>query len=77
LKQTGSTRQFIERLHAVVTFHKEKPDAWYDGMYLTPNLHVWGRAARKSLVQTAERLASATRAMLTATLLSPGSSASR
>jgi hypothetical protein len=46
-------RQFIEGLHAVAQFYEENPAAWYDGMHLTLNMYVWGRAARKALSDTA------------------------
>jgi hypothetical protein len=46
-------RQFIEGLRAVATFYEENPGAWYDGMHLTLNMYVWGRAARKALIETA------------------------
>ena len=34
-------------------FYEENPGAWYDGMHLTLNMYVWGRAARKTLTETA------------------------
>lgn len=46
-------RQFIEGLRAVADFYEENPTAWYDGMHLTLNMYVWGRAARKALIETA------------------------
>jgi len=46
-------RQFIEGLRAVAQFYEENPGAWYDGMHLTLNMYVWGRAARKILTETA------------------------
>ena len=46
-------RQFIEGLRAVAQFYEEHPAAWYDGMHLTINMYVWGRAARKNLSDTA------------------------
>jgi hypothetical protein len=46
-------RQFIEGLRAVAQFYEENPGAWYDGMHLTLNMYVWGRAARKTLTETA------------------------
>jgi hypothetical protein len=46
-------RQFIEGLRAVATFYEENPGAWYDGMHLTLNMYVWGRTARKALIETA------------------------
>jgi hypothetical protein len=46
-------RQFIAGLRAVAQFYEENPAAWYDGMHLTLNMYVWGRAARKTLIQTA------------------------
>lgn len=46
-------RQFIEGLRAVAKFYEENPGAWYDGMHLTLNMYVWGRAARKALIETA------------------------
>ncbi len=46
-------RQFIEGLRAVAEFYEENPGAWYDGMHLTLNMYVWGRAARKTLAETA------------------------
>ena len=70
-------RQFIEGLRAVAQFYEENPGAWYDGMHLTLNMYVWGRAARKTLSETARALATVTRSMTTTTLPSPGSSASR
>ena len=42
-------RQFIAGLRAVAQFYEENPAAWYDGMHLTLNMYVWGRAARKAL----------------------------
>jgi hypothetical protein len=45
--------QFIAGLRAVAQFYEENPDAWYDGMHLTLNMYVWGRAARKALAGTA------------------------
>lgn len=47
-------RQFIEGLRAVAQFYEENPAAWYDGMHLTLNMYVWGRAARKTLAETAK-----------------------
>jgi hypothetical protein len=44
---------FIQGLRAVATFYEENPSAWYDGMHLTLNMFAWGRAARKTLVDTA------------------------
>jgi hypothetical protein len=49
-------RQFIEGLRAVAQFYETNPDAWYDGMHLTLNMYVWGRAARKALADTARAL---------------------
>ena len=46
-------RQFIDGLRAVAQFYEENPAAWYDGMHLTLNMYVWGRAARKTLAETA------------------------
>jgi len=46
-------RQFIEGLRAVAEFYEKNPGAWYDGMHLTLNMYVWGRAARKVLIETA------------------------
>ncbi len=46
-------RQFIEGLRAVANFYEQNPGAWYDGMHLTLNMYVWGRAARKTLIETA------------------------
>ena len=46
-------RQFIEGLRAVAEFYEKNPSAWYDGMHLTLNMYVWGRAARKALMETA------------------------
>lgn len=46
-------REFIEGLRAVAQFYEENPGAWYDGMHLTLNMYVWGRAARKTLTETA------------------------
>jgi hypothetical protein len=46
-------RQFIAGLRAVAQFYEENPAAWYDGMHLTLNMYVWGRAARKTLSETA------------------------
>jgi hypothetical protein len=37
----------------VAKFYEENPGAWYDGMHLTLNMYVWGRAARKALIETA------------------------
>ena len=45
-------RQFIEGLRAVAEFYEKNPGAWYDGMHLTLNMYVWGRAARKALIET-------------------------
>jgi hypothetical protein len=46
-------RQFIAGLRAVAQFYEENPGAWYDGMHLTLNMYVWGRAARETLIRTA------------------------
>jgi hypothetical protein len=46
-------RQFIDGLRAVAKFYEDNPGVWYDGMHLTLNMYVWGRAARKSLADTA------------------------
>jgi hypothetical protein len=46
-------RQFIEGLRAVAQFYEGNPAAWYDGMHVTLNMYVWGRAARKVLGETA------------------------
>jgi hypothetical protein len=46
-------RQFINGLRAVAEFYEKNPGAWYDGMHLTLNMYVWGRAARKALIETA------------------------
>jgi hypothetical protein len=46
-------RQFIEGLRAVAQFYEENPAAWYDGMHVTLNMYAWGRAARKTLSETA------------------------
>ena len=46
-------REFIEGLRAVAQFYEEYPGAWCDGMHLTLNMYVWGRAARKTLTETA------------------------
>ncbi len=46
-------RQFIDGLRAVAEFYEKNPGAWYDGMHLTLNMYVWGRAARKALIETA------------------------
>jgi hypothetical protein len=46
-------RQFIEGLCAVAKFYEENPGASYDGMHLTLNMYVWGRTARKALIETA------------------------
>jgi hypothetical protein len=46
-------RQFIEGLRAVAKFYEENPGASYDGMHLTLNMYVWGRTARKALIETA------------------------
>src|SRR6202046_4515987 len=46
-------RHFIEGLRGGENFHEENPNAWYDGMHLTLNMFVWGRAARKALAETA------------------------
>ena len=46
-------RQFIAGLRAVAKFYEENPAAWYDGMHLTLNMYVWGRAARQTLIDTA------------------------
>ena len=46
-------QQFIDGLRAVAEFYQQNPGAWYDGMHLTLNMYVWGRAARKALIQTA------------------------
>jgi hypothetical protein len=46
-------RQFIAGLRAVAQFYEETPAAWYDGMPLTLNMYVWGRAARKTLSEAA------------------------
>jgi hypothetical protein len=37
----------------VATFYEQNPGAWYDGMHLTLNMYVWGRTARKALIETA------------------------
>jgi hypothetical protein len=47
-------RQFIEGLRAVAAFYETHPEACYDGMHLTLNMYVWGRAARKVLIETAK-----------------------
>jgi hypothetical protein len=44
---------FIEGLRAVAKFYEDHPNAWYDGMHLTLNMFVWGRAAGKTLAETA------------------------
>jgi hypothetical protein len=44
---------FIQGLRAVAKFYEDHPNAWYDGMHLTLNMFVWGRAARKTLAETA------------------------
>lgn len=44
---------FIEGLRAVAKFYEDHPNAWYDGMHLTLNMFVWGRAAAKTLAETA------------------------
>jgi hypothetical protein len=46
-------REFIQGLRAVAEFYEKNPSAWYDGMHLTLNMYVWGRAARKALIETA------------------------
>ncbi|MDT7811552.1 MAG: hypothetical protein QOJ42_1468 [Acidobacteriaceae bacterium] len=46
-------RQFIDGLRAVAKFYEENPGASYDGMHLTLNMYVWGRTARKALIETA------------------------
>jgi hypothetical protein len=46
-------REFIMGLRAVAEFYEKNPGAWYDGMHLTLNMYVWGRAARKALIETA------------------------
>jgi hypothetical protein len=53
---------FIQGLRAVATFYEENPNAWYDGMHLTLNMFVWGRAARKTLVDTAKAFGQCTKA---------------
>jgi hypothetical protein len=45
-------RQFIEGLRAVAQFYEENPGAWYDGIHLTLNMYIWGRAARQILANT-------------------------
>jgi hypothetical protein len=45
-------REFIQGLRAVAEFYEKNPSAWYDGMHLTLNMYVWGRAARKALIET-------------------------
>lgn len=46
-------REFVQGLRAVAEFYEKNPSAWYDGMHLTLNMYVWGRAARKALIETA------------------------
>jgi hypothetical protein len=46
-------REFIQGLRAVAEFYEKNPGAWYDGMHLTLSMYVWGRAARKALIETA------------------------
>jgi hypothetical protein len=42
-------RHFIAGLRAVADFYEQNVDAYYDGMHLTLNMYVWGRAARQTL----------------------------
>jgi hypothetical protein len=53
-KEQHRRLHFIQGLRAVATFYEENPNAWYDGMHLSLNMFVWGRAARKTLVETAK-----------------------
>jgi hypothetical protein len=53
-KEQHRRLHFIQGLRAVATFYEENPNAWYDGMHLTLNMFVWGRAARKTLAETAK-----------------------
>jgi hypothetical protein len=53
-KEPHRRLHFIQGLRAVATFYEENPNAWYDGMHLTLNMFVWGRAARKTLAETAK-----------------------
>ena len=70
-------RQFIEGLRAVAQFYEENPGAWYDGMHLTLNMYVWGRARAEPLPKRPGLLVTATRSMTTTTLPSSRSSASK
>jgi hypothetical protein len=54
-------RQFITGLRAVAQFYEENPGAWYDGMHLTLNMYVWGRSARKTLIETARAFGQCTK----------------
>jgi hypothetical protein len=45
-------QRFIEGLRAVAQFYEQNPDAWYDGIHLTLNMYIWGRAAREILART-------------------------
>ncbi len=54
-------RQFIAGLRAVAQFYEDNPVAWYDGMHLTLNMYVWGRAARQALADTARALGQCTK----------------
>jgi hypothetical protein len=53
-KEQHRRLHFVQGLRAVATFYEENPNAWYDGMHLTLNMFVWGRAARKTLAETAK-----------------------
>src|ERR1700753_3261934 len=52
-REQHQRREFIQGLRAVAEFYEKNPSAWYDGMHLTLNMYVWGRAARKALIETA------------------------
>lgn len=54
-------QHFIEGLRAVAQFYEQNPDAWYDGIHLTVNMYIWGRAARQILVRTVRALGPCTK----------------
>jgi hypothetical protein len=45
-------QHFIQGLRAVAQFYEDNPGAWYDGIHLTLNMYIWGRAAREILART-------------------------
>ena len=51
-------RHFIDGLRALALFYEQNPDVWYDGIPVTLNMYVWGRAARETLARTVRALGS-------------------